>query len=276
MPYEIPSAPNAPLSRGDALGGGAIADGVDAVLKRSREQLMLGASQLKLAAGGGVSSNYDPLDVSQYTAAEFHAAVEAAENWGTYVAVHAYTPRAIQMAIHAGVRCIEHGQLMDDETARLIGDKGIWFSSQPFLDDEDATPFPKGSANRAKQLQMSAGTDNAYELAKKYQLRTAWGTDTLFDARLATRQGAQLAKMKRWFAPADILRTATGTNAALLGMSGPRNPYPGKLGVIEAGAFADILLIDGDPVADIDLLADPAKTLALIMKDGRIFKNTLG
>ena len=82
--------------------------------------------------------------------------------------------------------------------------------------------------------------------------------------------------MKRWFTPAEILRTATGTNAALLAMSGPRNPYPGTLGVIQEGAFADILLIDGDPVADLDLVADPAKNLVLIMKDGRIFKNTLG
>ena len=96
FPYEIPASPNAPLSRVEAIGGGAIADGVDRVLQRAREQLMLGASQLKLAAGGGVSSHYDPIDVSQYTEAEFRAAVDAAENWGTYVAVHAYTPRAIR------------------------------------------------------------------------------------------------------------------------------------------------------------------------------------
>jgi imidazolonepropionase-like amidohydrolase len=275
MRYEIPVAPNAPLSHSEAAGGSATADGVNEVLKRAREQLMLGATQLKLAAGGGVSSNYDPLDVSQYTEAEFRAAVDAAENWGTYVAVHAYTPRAIQTAIRGGVRCIEHGQLIDDATARIIADKGIWLSSQPFLDDEDAIPFPAGSPNRAKQLQMSAGTDTAFGLAKKYNLKTAWGTDTLFDAKLATRQGAQLAKMKRWYSAADVLKTATGTNAELLAMSGPRNPYPGKVGVIEDGAFADILLVDGDPTINIDLVADPGKNFRLIMKDGRIYKNTL-
>lgn len=275
MRYEIPVAPNAPLSHSEAAGGSAIADGVNEVLKRAREQLMLGATQLKLAAGGGVSSNYDPLDVSQYTEAEFRAAVDAAENWGTYVAVHAYTPRAIQTAIRGGVRCIEHGQLIDDATARIIADKGIWLSSQPFLDDEDAIPFPAGSPNRAKQLQMSAGTDTAFGLAKKYNLKTAWGTDTLFDAKLATRQGAQLAKMKRWYSAADVLKKATGTNAELLAMSGPRNPYPGKVGVIEDGAFADILLVDGDPTINIDLVADPGKNFRLIMKDGRIYKNTL-
>jgi len=275
FPYEIPAAPGAPLSRGDAIGGGAIADGPSEVLKRTREQLMLGASQIKLAAGGGVSSNYDPIDVAQYTEAEFRAAVDAAENWGTYVAVHAYTPRAIQTAIRGGVRCIEHGQLMDDATAKIMADKGIWASLQPFLDDEDVTPFPANSPNRAKQIQMTAGTDTAYGLAKKYKLKTAWGTDTLFDAKLATRQGAQLAKMTRWYSPGEVLHTATGVNAQLLAMSGPRNPYPAAIGVIETGAYADLLLVEGDPTRDINLVADAAKNFLIIMKDGRIFKDML-
>lgn len=276
MPGEVPARWDAPFSRGEAFGAGMIADGVDQVLKRVREQLMLGASQIKLAAGGGVSSNYDPLDVSQYTEPEFRAAVEAAENWGTYVAIHAYTPRAIQTAIRGGVRCIEHGQLMDEETAQIIGDKGLWLSTQPFLMDKDATPFPEGSPNAAKQMDMTHGTDMAYGYAIKHKLKTAWGTDTLFDAKLATRQGAQLAKMKRWYKRNEILKMATGTNAELLAMAGPRNPYPGKVGVIEPGAFADLLLVDGDPLADIDLVADPDRNFRVIMKDGRTYKNTLG
>ena len=275
MPYEIPAATGAPLSRGDAVGGGVIADGPSEVLKRTREQLMLGASQIKLAAGGGVSSNYDPIDVAQYTEPEFRAAVDAAENWGTYVAVHAYTPRAIQTAIRGGVRCIEHGQLMDEATAKIMADKGIWASLQPFLDDEDVTPFPANSPNRAKQIEMTAGTDTAYGLAKKHKLKTAWGTDTLFDAKLATRQGAQLAKMTRWYSAGEVLQTATGVNAQLLGMSGPRNPYPAAIGVIQAGAYADLLLVDGDPTRDINLVADAGKNFLIIMKDGRIYKDTL-
>jgi imidazolonepropionase-like amidohydrolase len=143
---------------------------------------------------------------------------------------------------------------------------------QPFLDDEDATPFPPGSLNRVKQLQMTMGTDNAYALAKKFKLKTAWGTDTLFDAKLATRQGAQLAKMVRWYTPQEILKMVTRTNAEVLAMSGPRNPYPGKIGVIEAGAYADLLLVNGDPMADINLFADPARNLAIVMKDGVIYK----
>lgn len=272
---ELPRTPSTPLSRGEQYGVGAIADGVDEVLRRTREQLMQGATQIKLAAGGGVSSDYDPLDVSQYTEAEFKAAVDAAANWNTYVAVHAYTPIAIQTAIRAGVKCIEHGQLMDEATAKMMAEKGTWLSIQPFLDDEDATPFPEGSASRIKQLQMTQGTDTAYALAKKYNLKTAWGTDTLFDAKVAARQGAQLTKMVRWYSPAEVLKMATSTNAELLALSGPRNPYPGKLGVVEEGALADLLLVAGDPLKNIKLIEDPAKNFTVIMKDGKIYQNLL-
>ena len=275
-PTDLPWTPTSPLGLTERLGATIVADGADEVLRRAREQLMQGASQLKLAAGGGVSSDYDPLDVAQYTEAEFRAAVDAAENWGTYVTVHAYTPRAIQTAIRAGVRCIEHGQLMDEPTAKLMAEKGVWASLQPFLDDEDAVPFPAGSPNREKQLTMVKGTDTAYALAKKYKLKTAWGTDTLFDAKLATRQGAQLSKMVRWYTPAEVLRMATSTNAELLAMSGPRNPYKGKLGVVDEGALADLLLVDGDPIANLKLIEDPARNFVVIMKDGKVFKNTLG
>ncbi len=275
LPYEVPSQPDAPLSRGEVTGAGMIADGVAEVLKRSREQLMLGASQLKLAAGGGVASAYDPIDASQYTEAEFRAAVDSAENWGTYVTVHAYTPRAIQTAIRGGVRCIDHGQLMDEETARIMADKDIWFSSQAFIENEYSNKFPEGSANRAKQVTMYAGTDTAYGLAKKYKLKTAWGTDILFNPNATKNQGAILGTMARWYSNHEILLMATGINAELLAMSGPRNPYPGRIGVIEPDAYADILLVDGDPIVDIKLLADPEKNLKIIMKDGRIYKDTL-
>jgi imidazolonepropionase-like amidohydrolase len=224
-------------------------------------------------AGGGVSSDFDPLDVSQYTETEIRAAVEAAEDWGTYVTVHAYTPRAIQKAIRAGVKCIEHGNLADEATARMMAEKGVWWSLQPFLDDEDAIPFREGSANRKKQIEMTAGTDTAYRLAKQYKVKTAWGTDTLFDPKLATRQGAQLAKLIRWYSPAEVLKMATADNAEVLALSGPRNPYPGKLGVVEQGALADLLLVDGDPLANIKLIEDPDRNFKVIMKDGNIYKN---
>jgi imidazolonepropionase-like amidohydrolase len=131
--------------------------------------------------------------------------------------------------------------------------------------------------NQAKALQVAAGTENAYKLAKKHNVKVAWGTDTLFDPDLATRQGEQLAKMVRWYTPAEVLTMATATNAQLLELSGLRNPYPqAPLGVVEEGAFADLLLIDGNPVEDITLIAKAETSMVVIMKNGTIHKNILG
>ncbi len=273
LPYEIPRGVHGHLTRSELLGAAAVADGVDAVLQAAREQLMLGASQLKVMAGGGVASAFDPLDVTQYTEAELRAAVDCAADWGTYVLVHAYTSRAVQRAIGVGVKCIDHGHLLDEPTVAMIAHNDVWWSMQPFLDDEDA--IPTTGSQRADQLQLIAGTDRAYELGRKHGVKFAWGTDTLFDARLADRQGAQLAKMVRWFTPAETLTMATAGNAELLALSGPRNPYPGRLGVVAEGALADLLLVDGDPIVDITLLARPEVALSVIMKDGKIVKNVL-
>jgi imidazolonepropionase-like amidohydrolase len=120
-----------------------------------------------------------------------------------------------------------------------------------------------------------AGTERTYELAKKYRLKTAWGTDLLFSRELAQLQGSLVAKMTRWYTPAEALIMVTGTNAQLLALSGERNPYPGKLGVVEEGAFADLLLVDGDPLTNINMVADPGRNFVVIMKDGKIYKNTL-
>ena len=274
QPFEVPRILGAPQSRGEQTGAAMIADSPDEVRVRVREQLMLGASQIKLTAGGGVASPHSPLDASTFTEAELRAAVEAAENWGTYVTVHAYTSASIRRAIAAGVKCIEHGHLMDEPTAKLIAEKGIWLSTQAFP-DEMADAFPPGSLERAKALEVFAGTDSTFALAKKYKIKTAFGTDILFSPALAPRQGALLASLIRWYTPAETLVMATGTNAQLLALSGKRNPYPGKLGVVEEGALADLLLVDGDPIANIKLIEDPEKNLLVIMKDGSIYKNAL-
>ena len=271
---ELPRVLGGPPSRQEALGASMIADSPDEVRVRVREQLMQGATQVKLTAGGGVASPHSPLDVSTFTEPELRAAVEAAENWGTYVTVHAYTPASIKRAISAGVKCIEHGHLMDEATARLIAEKGIWLSTQPFPEELGAA-FPPESEQRAKFNEVFAGTDRTYKFAKQYKLKTAWGTDVLFSQALAQRQGELLAKMSQWYTPAEALIMATGTNAQLLALSGKRNPYPGKLGVVEEGAFADLLLVDGNPLEQIALVADPAKNFVLIMKDGKIYKNLL-
>lgn len=255
------------------FGYGAIADGVPDVQRVVREQLMQGASQVKLAVGGGVSSHFDPIDVTQYSLEEIRAAVGAAEDWGTYVTVHAYTPRAVRRAIEAGVKVIDHGQLLDEPTIELMAGKGVWLEIQPFLLDEDAGRKEGESAQ--KFAQVAEGTDRAYRLAKKHGVKIAFGVDMLFNPNGNVRQAYYLPKLTRWFTPAEILRMATSGNAELLALSGPRNPYPGKLGVIEEGALADLLLVRGDPLADIHLLEDPGNNLLVIMKDGKVHKNIL-
>jgi imidazolonepropionase-like amidohydrolase len=272
--FELPRVLGGPPTRMEALGASMVADSPDEVRVRVREQLMLGATQIKLTAGGGVASPYSPLDVSTFTEPELRAAVEAAENWGTYVTVHAYTPATIQRSIAAGVKCIEHGHLIDESTAKMMAERDIWLSIQPFP-DEMADVFPPGSEERNKANEVLAATETAYGLAKKYRLKTAFGTDILFSQALAQRQGALLAMLARWYTPAEALVMATGTNAQLLAMSGKRTPYPGKLGVVEEGALADLLLVDGDPLKNIKLIADPAKNFVVIMKDGKIYKNLI-
>lgn len=273
LPHEIPRAPNMPLSHTEQTRTAAIADGPDEVLRRVREQLMLGATQIKLMAGGGVTSVYDPLDATQYTPEEVRAAVSAATNGGTYVTVHAYTSHAVQMSIEAGVKAIEHGQLVDEETVELMASKGIWWSLQPFLDNEIANK--QQGPSRVKQLMVAAGTDRAYALARKHKVKVAFGTDILFSGDTGEVQNARLASLERWYSPGEVLQIATGNNGALLALSGERNPYKKPLGVIAEGALADILLVDGDPTADLDLIKDPTAHFVVIMKDGRIYKNLL-
>ena len=272
--FEVPRVTGGPLSHSEMEGIAAIADSPDEVRLRAREQLRQGASQIKLMAGGGVASPYNPIESTQYTEPEIRAAVEAADNWGTYVTVHAYTPHAIRQAVAAGVKCIEHGQLIDEPTAKLLADNGIWWSLQPFMDDENASPLENPVSQKKKQ-EVFAGTENAYRLAKKYKTKTAFGTDILFDARVAGRQGAILARMVHWYTPAEALKMATADNGELMALSGFINPYPGKLGVVEEGALADLLLVDGNPLENIKLVEDPDKNFLVIMKDGTVYKDTV-
>jgi imidazolonepropionase-like amidohydrolase len=257
------------ISRAEQFGATFIADGRDEVLTASRENLRFGASQLKLMAGGGASTPYDPLDASTYTLDELKAGVDAASDWNTYVTVHAYTPRSIRRAIDAGVKCIEHGQLMDEESAKLIADSGIWLSLQA-LDP----PYETDSAfHKQKKNEVITGTDKSYKWAKKYGIKLAWGTDLLFQPQLAGEQNRLLLDQGQWFTAPEILKMATSTNAQLLALSGPRSPYQGKLGVVEEGALADLLLVNGNPLADIKVLGNPKANFKIIMKDGKIYKN---
>ena len=269
---DVPRSPGGPLGAFERIGG-AIADSAGEVRLRVREQLLQGASQIKLVGGGGVSSPRSPLDMTTFSEPELRAGVATAEDWNTYATVHAYAPTTIQRAIAVGARCIEHAHLMDEATARLMAEKGVWLSIQPFLGEEDSVPLT--GPGRLRLLEVIAAADTAYKLARTHNLKTAFGSDLLFSETLTARQGTMLTHLTRWYGNADILKMATSANGELLGLSGPRNPYPGKLGVIEEGALADLLLVDGNPIEDIGLMADPGRTLLVIMKGGKIHKDAL-
>ena len=141
----------------------------------------MGASQIKIMSGGGVSSNYDPLDVTQYTVEETEAAVAAAADWNTYVATHVFTDEVAQRAIEAGVMSIEHGHLLTEPTLRLMKEKGAFLSMQPILDDEDAIPLPRDLKTGGKFVSvLTDGTNRVYPLAREIGVKTVFGTDALF------------------------------------------------------------------------------------------------
>lgn len=269
LPHEPSRRFSGQRSRAEAMGATFIADGRDEVLTAVRENLRFGASQIKLMAGGGTSSDYDPVDVTQYTFDEMRAAVEAAEDWNTYVTVHAYTDRAVQRAIEAGVRCVEHGQMLSEETLVLMRDRGVWLSLQILrASTPDMAPL-----RVAKRRPVIEGQPRVWEAAKRLGVKLAWGTDYLFEPELNATQNANMLELRQWFTPAEMLKLVTHDNAQLLALSGPRSPYPGVLGVVREGALADLILVNGDPLRNIELIADPAANFAVIMKDGRVVKD---
>lgn len=271
--YDTPKEFGGTPSRTEDIHFTRVADGVPQVLAAVREQLRQGASQIKLTLGGGAASMYDPLDTLQYTPAEIAAAVQAAQDYGTYVATHVYTPAGIARALAAGVRSIEHGHLADEDSVRRIADAGVWLSMQPFAEEDHHYPDP---VRAEKNTRICEGTAQVYAWAKQYGVKTAWGTDLLLEPQAAARQSEMAARLGEFYSSAAALRMVTSGNASLFELAGERNTYRGgKLGVIAEGAWADMILVDGDPLADLSLIADPDTNFKVIVKGGEIVKNHL-
>ncbi len=252
----------------------AVADGHDGVLTAVREAFRRGASQIKIATTGGTGSYADPLDVTQYLPTEVQAAVAAAKDWGTYVATHAYHDEGIRRAVDNGVQSVEHANLAEESTLRMMMEKDVWLSPQVIV----YTKHPLGYTEdqKAKHDEAYDGIDRMMSTAKKIGFKKiAFGSDIITDPELLSRVNDEFKLRTKWFTPFEVMQQATALSGELLAMSGPRNPYKGKLGVIEEGAFADLLLIDGNPLEDIDVLTRPAETLPLIMKNGVIHKDTI-
>ncbi|MFK8057364.1 MAG: amidohydrolase family protein [Saprospiraceae bacterium] len=277
-----PNEPNpywsdAALHSMDAQGWSFVVDGVPEVLKASRENLKNGASQLKVMAGGGVNSDFDPIHSVQFTSAELEAAVQAAQDWDTYVTVHVYNSEGIMRALNAGVKCIEHGHIINEEAMKLLKEKDAWLVPQSWWTmrpDLDPAEHP---AHRIKKSNLvKSGAVNEMNLAKKYKVNIAYGSDVFGPLGGEHRALKEFTSRKRWFSSSEILKQATSENARLFYLSGKLNPYmEGKLGVIEKGAYADLLIYDKNPLEDVDVLVNYEENLKLIMKNGEVIKDEL-
>ncbi|GIU11429.1 MULTISPECIES: amidohydrolase family protein [unclassified Shewanella] len=255
-----------------------VADGRSEVLKAVREQLFMGASQIKIMAGGGASSTFDPLDTLQFTLDEMKAAVEAATDYGTYVAAHIHTADAMRRAAEAGVMSFEHATIMDDDIAKTIKDKGIWVIPSYFTSSliaERKIPLPNEETYRKTERVGKAMLKSA-ELIKKYQIdNIAFGTDCVGEASVHATQLNELGAIEQTFDTITALRMVTSNCGRLFEMSTYQHPYQeGRLGQVVEGAYADLLIIDGNPLEGVACVADTSKQ-KVIMKDGIIYKNTL-
>jgi imidazolonepropionase-like amidohydrolase len=268
----------------ERMGVVIIVDGVDRVLAATRQNLMQGATHIKLMGGGGGASPYDPIDTTQYTVAEWKAAVDAASDWGTYVTAHLFYPKAIRRAINAGVKSLEHAFFADEETVKFITDNGVFISMNswalsPLLFQHPSVVKSKFPAIRKAQAEAK----NFVPWLKKNKTKVTFGSD----GDTKARRYELYWRAQLFGSNVEVLKHATSVAAELVALSGPRNPYPGKLGVIEEGALADLLIIDGNPLEDISLVGGdenwfyegdpkPVDSIMVIMKDGEIFKNSLG
>ncbi len=270
-----------PMHAVDAMGWTFVVDGVPEVLKASRENLRQGATQLKVMAGGGISSDFDPIHSVQFTTEELEAAVQAAADWDTYVAVHIYESKGAIRALNAGVKCLDHGHLIDEETVKLIKEKDAWLVPQAFWTMAPASFWVPGQdkipASLYKKIKpVLDGTVNEMELAKKYDINVAFGSDAYGALGYESYALLEFEARTKWYSPLEVLKQATTENAKLLSLSGKLNPYvEGKIGVIKEGAYADLLIYDGNPLKDIQVIVNHEENLKLIMKDGKIYKNKL-
>jgi imidazolonepropionase-like amidohydrolase len=279
------------VSNFQRFGIGTVADGVPEVLKATRLNLRNGATQIKIMAGGGGSSRFDPIDTTQFSEAEICAIVETTKDWGTYVAAHVFNDRSVKRLLKCGVQSFDHAFFISEDTMKDIADAGGFVVPQMWGLSPDLAKnplMPKEKLPMVAQLQKVYG-DFGKKLVKN-GVKVVFASDyvgVFADAERARRYELWW-RTQAFGSNFEVLKQLTSIAGELLALSGPRNPYKaGKQGVIEKGAYADILLVDGNPLNDISVLggnekwfdADPEwkpiDTLKIIMKDGKIYKNTL-
>ena len=271
------------------MGFSIIADGRDAVLAATRQNLMQGATQIKIMAGGGGASAYDPIDTSQFTEDEMRAAVEAAADWGTYVTAHLFTSEAAQRGMKAGLRCLDHAFFIDEKTIKMAARKDVFIAPQFWGLSPELFKHPDLNAAKHEAIRaLHEEAKNFVPWLKKYKVKVPFASDILgdFDAGQNSRRYELAWRAELFGSNLAVLRQATSVGGELLALSGKRSPVRGALGVIQQGAMADLLVVDGNPLEDLSVIGansewfsapppGPIDTIRLIMKDGKVYKNTL-
>ncbi|HIG61562.1 MAG TPA: amidohydrolase family protein [Gammaproteobacteria bacterium] len=273
----------------ERLGVSIIADGTTNVLAATRQNLMQGATQIKIMAGGGGASSYDPIDTTQYTEEEMRAAVSAAADWGTYVTAHLFNPKSAKRAIRAGIQCLDHALFIDEATIRMAVKADVFVAPQFWALSPELFKHPDLKVEKHEAIRaMHALAKDFVPLLIKHKAKVPFATDLLGDPdEGAKSRHYEIAWRAELFGSNfEVLRQMTSVGGELLARSGPRNPAVGSLGVIEPGAMADILLVEGNPLEDLSVIGanpkwfdapkpGPIDSIRLIMKDGVIYKNTL-
>ena len=247
----------------------AVSDGVTEVRRSAREQMRQGADHIKIMMSGGVASPFDPLTSLQFSMEEARAAVEEAEAFGRYTCAHAYTPEAITRAANAGVRTIEHGNLIDEASAKLMASKNMFLVANLvayYAMRERAEEFGMTRDMLDKNDMVIDGALRSLEICKRAGVPVAYGSDLL--GQLQVDQSREFLLRREVLEPIDIIRSATTVGAQVVRMEG-------KIGTVQEGAFADLILVNGNPLKDLGVLQNQGRDIHLIMKGGHIHKNTL-
>jgi imidazolonepropionase-like amidohydrolase len=251
-------------------------DGRAEVLNAVRTNFRRGAAFIKVMASGGVATELDPLESLGFTVREMEAAVEAANDYGSYVAAHAYDDAAVNRALDAGVKSIEHGFLMSEKTVKRMAREGAYFSWQAFAsivlfaDVENVPNFSEVS--KAKARKIYANAENVLGWLKKHEVKVVGGSD-LFSIPIIDRVIDDVVVKQKYFSAIEVLRMHTSIAGELLALSGPKNPYiEARIGVLEPGAWADLLLVQGELLEDLNVLLD-ADNVRLIVKNGQVYKS---
>jgi len=273
-PNFLPKEWGGPISPVEQMGLGLLVNGRDQMLQAVRDNLYKGASQIKLAVSGGVSSYSDPLYANEFLPEEIEAAVAAAEDYGTYVMTHVHNAVAIKRALKAGVKSIEHAMLADEEAIKMIADMGAYASVQALVAKQLLSVYKESDPRLAKAQAAWDNVGNVFGWIKKYSVTMGWGTDLLEGLDTRKQQLDDLILRKEWFSSPELMIQATGNNGEIVALSGKRNPY-GKLGVIEEGAMADVLIYSKNPLQDVAIIGDFENNLKLVVKDGKVYRNTL-